>query len=96
MVRGHPGLRALVRAVAAQGKPIGAVGRGLKLLLMSGVLDGKSATCAPQMRDDVQYALAPVEYVEAPVVLDQSLLTCQGTEALPQFMSALVFEFGTN
>jgi protease I len=95
MIRGHPGLRALIQSVAAVGTPIGAVGRGLKLLLMTGVLDGKTVTCAPQMRDDVRYALAPIEYQEAPVVLDRGLLTCQGTEDLPQFVRTLLTQFGT-
>ena len=96
MIRGHPGMQALIRACAAKGTPIGAVGRGLKLLLMSGVLDGKTVTCAPQMRDDVRYALAPIEYKEDPVVLDRGLLTGQGTEHLPQFVHALVAQFGTD
>jgi protease I len=95
MIRGHPGLRALILACAVEGKPIGVVGRGLKLLLTTGVLDGKMVTCAPQMRDDVIYALAPIEYQDAPVVLDRGLLTGQGTQYLPQFVRTLVAQFGT-
>lgn len=42
MIRGHPGLRQLLQEMNAAGKPIGAVGRGPKMLVMSGVLDGRT------------------------------------------------------
>jgi protease I len=94
MIRGHPGLRTLVQDVNAAGKPIAAVGRGPKLLLMTGVLDGRAITCAPQMRDDVIHAVAPVEYRDLPVVYDGNLMTCQGTEDLPQLMRTLIHAYG--
>jgi putative intracellular protease/amidase len=94
MIRGHPGLRALIQEIDAAGKPIGAVGRGPKLLLMTQVLDGRAITCAPQMRDDVIHAVAPIEYRDVRVVQDGNLLTCQGTEFLPQFMRTLVATYG--
>ena len=93
MIRGHPGLRKLIQDMNALGRPIGAVGRGPKLLLMTGVLDGRTITCAPQMRDDVIHAVVPIEYRDAPVVHDGNLITCQGTEDLPQFMRTLIAEF---
>ena len=96
MIRGHPGLRGLARACYDLGKPLGAVGRGLKVLLTTGLLDGRTVTCAPQMRDDVIQAVAPITYQDAPVVLDGQLLTCQGTEDLPQFVSTLIAQFGTS
>ena len=94
MIRGHPGLRKLIQDVNATGKPIGAVERGLKLALTTGVLDGRAVTCAPQMRDDVIHAVAPIEYRDVPVVRDGNLLTCQGTEDLPEFVQALVAAYG--
>ena len=94
MIRGHPGLRKLIQDVNAAGKPIGAVGRGPKLALTTGVLDGRAVTCAPQMRDDVIHAVAPIEYRDTPVVRDGNLLTCQGTEDLPEFVQALVAAYG--
>jgi protease I len=94
MIRGHPGLRRLACECCDLGKPLGAVGRGLKVLLTTGLLDGRDVTCAPQMRDDVIHALAPTRYRDIPVVLDGQLLTCQGTEDLPQFMSTLISQFG--
>jgi protease I len=94
MIRGHPGLKSLIQDVNALGKPIGAVGRGLKLLLSAGVLGGRIVTCAPQMRDDVIHAVAPIEYRDVPVVHDGNLITCRGSEELPQFVRALIAEFG--
>ena len=93
MIRGHPGLRALIQEVNAAGRPIGAVGRGPKLLLMTRALDGRAITCAPQMRDDVTHAVATIEYRNLPVVRDGNLLTCRGTEDLPQFMRTLIAAF---
>jgi putative intracellular protease/amidase len=94
MIRGHPGLRLLIQGMHAARKPIGAVGRGPKVLLTTGVLDRRALTCAPQMRDDVLYAVAPIEYRDAPVVQDGNLLTCQGTEDLPTFMDTLIARYG--
>lgn len=90
MIRAHPGLRGLIKAINKAGKPIGAIGRGPKLLFMTGVLEGKVVTCAPQMRDDIIYAVGPVEYRDQDVVRDGNLITCRGTEELPEFMRMLV------
>jgi protease I len=92
MIRGHPGLRQLAGAINEAGKPIGAVERGPKLLFFTGVLEGRSITCAPQMRDDIIHAVGPVRYQDAPVVRDGNLVTCRGTEELPEFMRTLLGE----
>ncbi len=96
MIRGHQGLKKLVQDVNAAGKPVGAIERGPKLLLMTGVLEGRAITCAPQMRDDVIHAVASIEYRDVPVVHDGNLLTCQGTEDLPHFMRTLLAEYGNH
>lgn len=89
MIRGHPGLKRLIREVDATAKPIGAVGRGAKLLLNAGILDGRTVTCAPEMRDDLIQAVTAIDYREDAVVVNDNLVTCQGTEDLPAFVSAL-------
>jgi protease I len=94
MIREHPGLRKLIHDVNAAGKPIGAVERAPKLLFFTGALEGRAMTCAPQMRDDIIQAVIPVEYRDDPVVQDGNLLTCQGTEDLPDFMRTLLAEYG--
>jgi protease I len=95
MIRAHPGLRQLIKDIDSSGKPIGAIERGPKLLFMTGVLDGKTVTCAPQMRDDIVYAIAPVEYSDQAVVHDGNLITCRGTEDLPEFMRTLISQYGS-
>jgi putative intracellular protease/amidase len=72
-------------------RPIGAIGQGPKLLFLTGVLDGRTITCAPQMRDDVLGSTH--QYTDVPVVQDSNL-NSRGTEDLPQFMQALVEEYG--
>lgn len=94
MIRGHPGLKRLIQDMNEAGKPIGAIERGSKMLLSAGVLNGRTITCAPQMRDDVIQAVASIEYQNTPVVCDGNLLTCQGTENLPEFMQILIKEYG--
>jgi putative intracellular protease/amidase len=94
MIRGHPGLRKLIHKLNTGGKPIGAVERGPKLLFFTGALEGRAITCAPQMRDEIIHGVTPVEYRDASVVHDGNLLTCQGTEDLPDFMRTLLAEYG--
>jgi len=94
MIRGHPGLRKLIHDMNAAGKPIGAVERGPKLPFFTGALEGRAMTCAPPMRDDIVQAVIPVEYRDVPVVCDVNLLTCQDTEALPEFVRTLLAEYG--
>jgi len=88
MIRGHPGLHQLVREMLAAGKPVGAIGRGPKILLSAGVLEERTVTSAPQMRDDLCYAGINVD--DAPLVRDGNLLTARDTEQLPAFVGAMV------
>ncbi|MBN1934992.1 MAG: DJ-1/PfpI family protein [Anaerolineae bacterium] len=90
MIRGHPGITQLVNEMNVYGKPIGAIERGPKVLLTTGMLEKRVITCAPQMRDDIIYAVADIEYLDKPVVCDGNLLTAQGTNDLPQFMRTLI------
>jgi protease I len=94
MIRGHPGLRQLIRDMDAAGKPIGAIERGPKLLADAGILDGREMTCGSQMRDDVIHATGGITYRDEPVVRDGNLLTCQVTEDLPALMRLLIGEYG--
>ena len=90
MIRGYPGLKRLICEMDAANRMLGAVGRGAKILLSAGILDGRSITCAPEMRDDLIYAVDGTDYREDAVVVDGSLVTCQGTEDLPAFVRALI------
>jgi protease I len=83
MVRGHPGLKKLIREMATADKPIAAIERGPKILLSAGILHGRTLTCSPEMRDDL--VAAGIDYRDQPLVRDGNLLTCQGTEDLPSW-----------
>ena len=78
----------VVRTFVGDGRPVAAVGHGPQLLLSAGVLDGRSVTCSPGIRDDVRAAGA--SYHDDPVVLDGPLLTGRGPDDLPEFCGRLV------
>jgi protease I len=88
MIRGHPGLKKLIQEMDAAGKPIAAIERGPKILLSAGILAGRTATCSAEMRDDL--IAANVVYRDEPVVRDGNLLSCQGTEDLPEWGRAWI------
>jgi putative intracellular protease/amidase len=94
MIRGHSGLRGLIEEMNERGKPLCAVGRGAKLLFMTNALKGRTVTCAPQMKDDIIHAINPVEYSDKPAERDGNLLTCQGSEYLPEMMQLLLAAYG--
>ena len=78
----------VTRTFAEEDRPVAAIGHGPQLLISAGVLDGKTVTCSPGIRDDVRAAGAA--YRDAAVVLDGSLLTGRGPDDLPAFAQALV------
>jgi protease I len=88
MVRGHPGLKKLIREMDSAQKPIAAIERGPKILLSAGILAERSITCSPEMRDDL--IAADVDYRDQSIVRDGNLLSCQGTEDLPEWGRAWV------
>jgi protease I len=94
MIRGHKGLAKLIEDVYRQGKPVAAIGRGPKLLFSTEVLPGRTVTCAPQMRDDIVYAVKPVTCSDQAVVHDGNLLTARGSEDLPELMRRLIAAYG--
>jgi protease I len=88
MIRGHPGLRKLIRDMDGAGKVIGTVGRGPKLLMSAGVLSGRRTVAAPEMRDDL--LAVGVDSPDQPTLQDGNLLSCRGTEDLPAFLRLLL------
>lgn len=67
----------------AQDSRVAAVGHAAQLLLSAGVLDGRTVTCSPGIRDDVRAAGA--SYRDEGTVLDGNLLTCRSLDDLPSF-----------
>ena len=84
MIRGHPGLKKLIRDMDGAGKIVATIGRAPKLLMSAGVLRGRRIVAAPEMRDDL--LVAGVDSPDQPVLRDGNLLSCRGTEDLPSFV----------
>jgi protease I len=78
----------VTRTFAEDARPVAAVGHGPQLLISAGVLDGKTVTCSPGIRDDVRAAGAA--YRDEAAVLDGPLLTGRGPDDLPAFCRQLV------
>ena len=83
MVRGHPGLKDLIKEMDSSGKHITTIGRGPKILLSAGILGGRVVTCHPKMRDDL--VAAGIKCMDEPVVVDKNILSCRCTEDLPEW-----------
>lgn len=79
-----------VRAMFTARKPVAAMGHGPQLLVDADVLDGHHATSAPTIRNDLRNAGAVWE--DAPVVVDEGLVTSRGTADLPAFIGKVVEE----
>ncbi len=69
-------------------RPVAAIGHGPQLLISAGSLLGKQATSAPGIRDDLRAADAI--YVDEATVRDGNLLTCRGSDDLPELCKQLV------
>jgi deglycase len=82
----------LTRTFAQDGSLVAAIGHGPQLLLSAGALDGKSATCAPGIRDDVRSVAG--SYRDEGVVVDGPLITARGSDELPQFCEQIVAALG--
>ena len=65
------------------GSRVAAIGHGAQLLISAGVLDGRTVTCDPGIRDDVRAAGA--NYRDEGLVRDGNLITVRGADDLPGF-----------
>lgn len=74
-LRGDPRVRDLLRAYASSpGKRIAAICAAALVLDACGLLEGKSFTCYPSVRDDIPAGT----WLDRPVVEDGNLITSQG------------------
>jgi protease I len=83
---------AFTRRFVESGKPVGAICHGPQLLISAKVLEGRTLTCVNKIRDDVMNAGAM--YVDAPLVIDENLITSRVPGDLPQFNDALAQAVG--
>lgn len=82
----------VARTFMEEDRRVAAVGRGLQLLISAGALSGRQATCPPAIRDDLRAAGAA--YRDESVVTDGNLLTCRGSDDLPEFCHLLLTTLG--
>jgi protease I len=82
----------VARTFMEEARWVAAVGRGPQLLISAGALNGRSATCAAAIRDDLRAAGAT--YRDEGVVVDGNLVTGRGTDDLPAFCHSIVGKGG--
>jgi protease I len=75
---------AVVRAFFEAGKPVSAICHGPQILVSAGVLKGRTATCYRSVAEELRSA--GVNYRDAEVVVDGSLVTSRQPSDLPAFM----------
>lgn len=79
---------AIAQAFMRGGKPVAAICHGPQILVTAGVMQGRRATCAPSVAEELQQAGA--EYEDREVVVDGNLVTSRRPADLPAFMREIV------
>lgn len=85
-LRRSPKVLALVRRVAEEGRPLGAICHAGWVLISAGLVRGRRVTGFSSIRDDLENAGGL--YQEAGVVVEGNLVTAQGPKDLPGFVLA--------
>jgi protease I len=78
----------IARTFVEEDRRVATIGHGPQLLLSAGVLNGRTMTCTPAIRDDVRAAGAT--YQDEAAVTEGCLLTGRSADDLPEFSAALV------
>jgi len=82
-LRNDASLLSLVREFSTQDKCICAIGHGLQVLTAAGIIKGRTVTCHPHVRIEVDRAGGT--YSPKPVMRDGRLVTAQGWRAMGEF-----------
>ena len=82
----------LVKAMDAEGKPIGAICHAGWMLVSAGVAKGRTMTCYSSIKEDVTNAGA--KYVDKSVVIDRNLITSRFPADLPDFCREFIAAIG--
>jgi protease I len=91
LLRQSEGARDFVRSFAHSNKPIVTLCHGPWVLASAGVLDGRTLTSWPGIRDDLVNAGAT--WVNQDVVRDQNLVTSRGPQDMRAFVPAMLDAF---
>ena len=76
----------IVAAFVESGKPVAAICHGPWLLVEADVVEGRTVTCWPSVRTDLENAGANV--VDREVAIDGNLITSRKPEDIPAFVAA--------
>ena len=87
-LRLHGNVIALIRRIAEQGKPVGAICHGPWLLVEADLLRGRTATSWPSIRTDLRNAGAKV--VDETSVTDANIVTSRNPDDVEAFTGALI------
>lgn len=91
-LRADEHVTALVKAIAASGKPVAAICHGPWVLIEAGVVKGRTVTSYPSLKADLGNAGA--NWVDKAVVIDGGLITSRTPDDLPAFNQALIQALG--
>jgi protease I len=87
-IRMHAGALALVRRMNELKRPIGAICHAQQVLISAGVVEGRTLTSYPSVKDDLVNARA--HWVDREVVVDGNLVTSRVPGDLGAFMRELI------
>lgn len=86
-LRENPDAVAIARHFLRADKPVAAICHGPQILLATGLLAGRSATCYRDVRRELE--AAGVHYQDREVVVDSNLITSRQPADIPAFMRAI-------
>ncbi|BDC18702.1 type 1 glutamine amidotransferase domain-containing protein [Acidianus sp. HS-5] len=87
-IRTLPEVKEITRKFFELKKPVAAICHGPQILISAGVVKGRKMTSVSSIKDDV--IAAGGEYVDAPVVEDENLISSRHPGDLPFFASSLI------
>jgi protease I len=90
-LRRDPRVLAFVRAFFDAGKPVAAICHGPWTLIDAGVVRGRTLTSYESIQTDLKNAGA--HWTDAPVVVDNGLVTSRKPDDIPQFNRKMIEEF---
>jgi protease I len=86
-LRKIPEAVAIARHFVEANKPVAAICHGPQLLIATGLMAGRTATCYRAVRPELE--AAGVNYLDREVVVDASLVTSRQPADIPAFMRAI-------